>query len=58
MEKDGARRELFGHTANRWRMQEVSKPIVLQQMREICEKNVSKKVLKISILLTHLRNAS
>ena len=34
----GARRELFGHTADRWRMQEASMPIVLRQEREICEK--------------------
>ena len=51
MEKDGARRELFGHTADRWRMQEASMPIVLRQEREICEKKASKKVQQISILL-------
>ncbi len=38
MTRVGARRELFGHTADRWRMQEASMPIVLRQEREICEK--------------------
>lgn len=45
MTKDGARRELFGYTANR------CMPSVLRQEREICEKKAGKKVQQISIPL-------